>query len=163
MSQTKLIVLGALFTSLTVIFQMVPVFFSEAFVLVTMLSALPIYMTAKLDPKIGVAGYITAAILITLFSTHEGLFFACANGVVGLALGVTHFYTNKKIIIISIATVALTFTLSTVTFVIGIPVFGFVMNTSILIQIAILLIFSLLYCMFYFYISNMVFRKIFLS
>ena len=53
MSRTKLIVLGALFTSLAVIFQMVPVVFSKAFVLVTMLSAIPIYLTAKMDPKTG--------------------------------------------------------------------------------------------------------------
>lgn len=162
MSQTKLIVLGALFTSLAVIFQMVPAFFSEAFVFVTMLSALPIYITAKLNPKIGIVGYITAAILITLFSTHEGLFFMCTNGIVGLALGITHYYTNKKMIIISLSTITLTIALSIMTFIIGIPVFGFVLNTGITIQICILLAFSLVYSIFYFYISHIIFKKIFL-
>jgi len=162
-SRTKLIVLGALFTSLAVIFQMVPVVFSKAFVLVTMLSAIPIYLTAKMDPKTGAIGYITAGVLITLFSTHEGLFFIFTNGVVGLSLGITHYYTNKKVIIISISTLALTLALSTMTFIIGIPVFGFAMKVNILLQICILLIFSLIYSIFYFYISNLVFKKIFLS
>lgn len=162
MNRTKLIVLGALFTSLAVIFHMVPVLFSEALVLITMLSALPIYITAKMDPKIGLAGYITAAILITLFSSHEGLFFTCANGVVGLTLGLTHYYTNKKIIIISTSTVTLTLMLSIMTFLMDISIFGFVLSTSFFIQLCILIIFSLLYNIFYFYIANLVFKKIFL-
>ena len=114
MSQVKLIVLGSLFTSLAVIFQLVPVFFSEAFILVTILGAFPIYLTAKLDPKTGVIAYITAAILITFFSSHEGLFFMCTNGIVGLSLGISHYYTNKKIIIISISAISLTFALASI-------------------------------------------------
>lgn len=153
MSRTKLIVLGAFFTSLAVVFQLIPVLFSEAFVLMTMLSALPIYIIAKMDPKIGVAGYIAAAILISLFSVHEGLFFLCTNGVVGLALGGTHHYTNKKIIILSVSTALLTLALSLMTFIIGIPAFGFVINTSIFMHICLLLLFSLVYSIFYFYIA----------
>lgn len=160
MSRTKLIVLGAFCISLAVVFQIIPVLFSEIFVFVTMLSALPIYMIAKMNPKIGVAGYITAAILITLFSVHEGMFFLCTNGVVGLALGGTHYYTNKRSIIFSISAILLTLALSMMTFIIGIPVFGFVINANIFIQVCILLIFSLVYSIFYFYVSNLVFKII---
>ena len=125
-----------------------------------MLSALPIYMIAKMNPKIGLTGYIAAAILISLFSVHEGLFFLSTNGVVGLALGATHFYTNKRIIIFSVSTLSLTLALSIMTFVIGIPVFGFVINASVFIQICLLFVFSLIYSIFYFYISNAVFKMI---
>lgn len=160
MNRTKLIVLGAFFVSLSVVFQLIPVMFSEIFVLATMLSALPIYMIAKMNPKIGVAGYITAATLISLFSVHEGMFFMCTNGAVGLALGATHYYTNKKTIIFLISTVALTIALSTMTFIVGIPVFGFAMQINFYIQIGILLIFSLIYSIFYFYISDFIFKTI---
>lgn len=160
MSRTKLIVLGAFFTSLAVIFQIIPVLFTEVFVLATMLSALPIYIIAKMNPKIGVAGYITAAVLISLFSVHEGMFFLCTNGVVGLALGATHYYTNKKSLIFLVSTIALTIALSTMTFIIGIPVFGIVIKASVCGQIGILLVFSLIYSIFYFYISNYVFKII---
>lgn len=156
MSRTKLIVLGAFFTSLAVVFQLIPVLFSEVFVLTTMLSALPIYMIAKMNPQIGIAGYIAAAILISLFSVHEGLFFLCTNGVVGLALGGTHYYTNKKTIIFSVSSLCLTLALSIMTFIIGIPVFGFVIETGVLMQIFILLVFSLVYSIFYFYLANAV-------
>ena len=117
-------------------------------------------MIAKMNPKIGIVGYITAGLLISLFSVHEGMFFLCTNGVVGLALGASHYYTNKKAIIFLISTIALTIALSTMTFIVGIPVFGVVIKTNTYIQIGILLIFSLIYSIFCFYIANFIFKTI---
>ncbi len=163
MSRTRLIVLGALFASLAAIFQIVPVIFSPIFIVIAILSGLPIYLIAKLNPKIGLAAYVTAIFLIALVSAHGAMLFLCINGVVGLALGATHYYTDKKSTIILLATVALTITLtiglSIMTFIIGIPIIGFA-TTNVFIDISIIMIISLLYIIAYFYMSNYIFKKI---
>ena len=160
MISTRIIVIGGLLTCLSVLFQSVPILFSEVLVFVTILSALPIYIIAKISPKAGAAGYIIAAILIMFLSAHEGLFFLCSNGIVGLSLGVCHHYTNKKLTIYAISSAALTIALSVMNFVIGIPVFGMKMPYSIYIQLGILLLFSWIYIIFYFYIANFFFKII---
>lgn len=137
--------------------------FSQAFILLTIFSALPIYIMTKINPKIGITGYVTAAFLIFLVSAHGAMLFLCTNGIVGVALGGAHYYTNKKSIIIAVATVALTVTLSiglsVMTFIIGIPIMGFAAK-NIVVDIGILMICSLLYNIAYFYMSNYVFKKV---
>ena len=154
-SNTKIVVLGAFLICLSVLFQLIPVVFSEAFVLATILSGVPIYIIARLKVKIGVAAYIVAAIIIMLVSVHEGVFFICTNGAIGLSLGICHNHTNKKIIIYSISSVALTAALSVMNFIIGIPIFGFKLPVATLIEIGIILVFSFLYSIFYFFIIRL--------
>lgn len=156
----KLIVLGSFMAIIAFIFQIIPVLFSEAFIFVTILSGIPIYISARKKPIIGLLTYIVAGILVVLLSVHEGFFFFFTNGIVGLSLGMSNFYIEKSIVNGIIGGIILTISLSIMTFVFGINIFGKKFSFHILIQLIILTIFSLLYCLIYNKFSNFVFNKI---
>lgn len=155
LSNTKLIVLGAFLVCLSALFQLLPVVFSEVFVFATIFSGVPIYSIAKLKVKVGIAAYIGTAIIIMLVSLHEGMFFLCTNGVIGLSLGICHNRTNKKLIIHSISGIVLAFALCIMNFIIAIPVFGFKLPVSHLIEMSIIMVFSFLYSIVYFFIIGL--------
>lgn len=99
MNKTRIIVLGALLAALAALFQLIPYFFSEMLVLLTIFSGLPIYIISRIKPKVGVLSYIVASAIIIFFTLHEGLFFLCTNGIIGLSLGICNYYTKRKSII----------------------------------------------------------------
>lgn len=72
---TKLIVIGALFAITAAVFQLLPILLSEVFVFLTIFSAIPIYVVARINPKAGVLSYFVASMIIMILSVHEGLFF----------------------------------------------------------------------------------------
>ncbi|MFL0266758.1 hypothetical protein [Candidatus Clostridium radicumherbarum] len=160
MSNTKTVVVGALLAVIAALFQVIPVFLSELFVILTILSAVPIYIVSRLSPKIGLLSYFTASMLIMLISTHEGIFFLCTNGIIGISLGICSYYTKKKTITWLISSVILTITLSIMNYGIGIPVFGTNIPGGIIIQLAILFIFSVVYNIFYYNFSSLIFKLI---
>ena len=158
--KTKTIVIGALFAVITALFQVIPVLFSEVFIFLTIFSAVPIFIVSRINPKAGFLSYIVASILIMLISTHEGLFFLCTNGVIGLSLGLCRYYTSRKTIIYIISSLSLTLTLSIMNYGIGIPVLGTKIPGGIIIQIALLFLLSLAYNIFYYYFSDFIFRTL---
>lgn len=158
MTNTKLITIGGLLTGLAVLFQIIPALFSEAFIPITMLSALPIYIIARLNPKTGLIAFAVAGILIMAVTTHEGLFFLFTNGPVGLSLGMVHHFTAKKLIILLGTSLVLTFTLSIMNFVIGIHVFGTKIPGVLWVQLVILYLFSFVYIVIYFHLANFLFN-----
>ncbi len=160
MENTKTLVIGALFAIMSALFQSLPVIFSEAFVLFTIFSAIPIYIVARISPKAGVLSYVVAAMLIMIISTHEGLFFLCTNGAIGCSLGISSFYTNKKAIIWAFSSIALTITLSIMNYGIGIPVFGAKLPGALYFQLFILFLFSVLYNVIYSYLGDFVFKRL---
>lgn len=151
---TKTIVIGSLLAAIAAIFQLIPVFLTEGLVFLTILSAIPIYLISIINPKVGLLSYIITGILVMIFSIHEGLFFLCTNGVVGMSLGMSSYYTKKKLIIWAISSITLTISLSIMNYVIGIPVFGFKIPGGMPIQIVILFVFSLIYNIIYYYIIS---------
>jgi len=155
LSNTKIIVVGAFLICLSVLFQLIPVVFSEALVLATIFSGVPIYIISKLKIKIGVAAYIVSAIIIMLVSVHEGVFFLCSNGAIGLSLGICHNRTDNKLAIYSISAVVLAAALSIMNFIIGIPIFGFRLPVSAFREIVIIFTFSFFYSIFYFFIIRL--------
>ena len=158
--ETKTIVIGALFAVITALFQVIPVLFSEVFIFLTIFSAVPIFIVSRINPKTGFLSYIVASILVMLISTHEGLFFLCTNGVIGLSLGVCGYYTNRKTIIYIISSLTLTFALSIMNYGIGIPVLGTKIPGGMIIQLAILFALSLACNIFYYYFSDFIFRTL---
>jgi hypothetical protein len=158
MINTKIIVTGALLAVIAALFQSVPVFFSEMLVLLTVFSAVPIYISSRINPKAGILSYFVAAILITLISTHEALLFLCTNGIVGVTLGISCYYTNKRAVIWLTSSLALTTALSIAYYGIGIPVFGAKLPGATMLQLGIILFFSLVYNIVYYYFSVFVFR-----
>lgn len=145
MSYTKQLTLGGILAGLAVLFQIAPVMLTEVFVPITIFSTVPIYLVSRINPKAGFAAYVSAALVIAIFSVHEGVFFLCTNGLVGLSLGVCAFYTCRKITGVLLASLLLTAALEFVTYVVGIPVFGFKLQFGIWLQAAVLFIFSVVY------------------
>lgn len=160
MVNTKTLVIGALFAIMAALFQVLPVLLSEAFVLFTIFSAIPIYIVARISPKAGALSYLVAAMLIMTISTHEGLFFLCTNGAIGCSLGICSYYTNKKAIIWVCSSIALTMTLSIMNYGIGIPVFGTKIPGALYFQLVILFLFSFLYNVIYSYLGDFVFKRL---
>ena len=74
-------------------------------------------------------------------STHEILFFLCTNSVVGTSPGVYRYYSNRKAIIFSISSLALTIALSIIDYGIGITVFGTIIVEGMMTQLVILYIY----------------------
>lgn len=160
MSNTRPLVIGALFAIMAALFQSLPVIFSEVFVLFTIFSAIPIYIVARINPKAGVLSYLVAAMLIMIISTHEGLFFLFTNGVIGCSLGISSSYTNKKAIIWASSSIVLTVTLSIMNYGIGIPVFGTNLPGALYFQLLILFLFSVLYNVIYSYLGDFIYKRL---
>jgi hypothetical protein len=160
MDKTRAIAFGGIMTCTAVLLQCLPVFLTEAFVILTMLSALPIYIVTRIDSKTGIAALIASFILISLFSTHEALFFIFTNGPIGVVLGTLSCFKKKKSVVVLEASLVMTFTISIMNFLIGIPIFGTPIPGNLIIQIIILIMFSIVYSTLYLYFCEIVFNKI---
>lgn len=160
MYKTKILVLGALMACISAIFQILPVFLSEAFALLTIFSAIPIYIISRMNPKIGISTAIISFIIISFFSIHEAILFVFTNGTAGAALGCFAYFTNKKAITLPSSAVILSCTLCFVNFAIGIPVFGAPIPGNHLIQVLIIFAFSLVYCFIYSFLCEFIFKKL---
>lgn len=157
---TKTIVIGALFAVIAALFQLIPTLLSETFIFLTIFSAVPIYIVSRVNPKAGILSYFVASMIIMILSVHEGLFFLCTNGIVGISLGICSFYKKSKIITWVLSSLMLTITLSIMNYGIGIPVFGSKIPGSLAIQIAIIFAVSTIYNIFYYYFSSFIFKLV---
>jgi hypothetical protein len=160
MNRTKIIVIGALMAAVAAMFQSLPVLLSEVFVLLTIISAIPIYIASRINPLSGILSYIVAFVLIFMVSTHEALFFMCTNGIVGLSLGLCRYYKLKKPIIILISSFTMTISLSIMNYGIGIPIFGTAIPGPLPVQVLILYVFSTSYNLIYLLASDAIYKKI---
>ena len=156
--KTNDITTGGILAGAAALFQVVPIFLSEIFVFVTMLSALPIYFAAKKNERMGCVAYFCTILLVGIFSTHEAMFFAFSNGVIGLSLGLASHRTSKKSVIVSFGALALTCSLCIINFLLGIPVFGTQVPGSITYQIIFIFIFCLIYNIFFFFSADYLFK-----
>lgn len=157
--KTKILVIASLLSAIAALFQLIPVIFSEAFLLLTVFSAIPIYIVSRINYKAGILSYFAASLIIMTLSVHESLFFLCTNGIVGLSLGIFSGFFNKRFIICLFSSLILTTSLSILNYGIGIPVLGMKIPGTIINQISILLLFSFVYSIFYLYISNYIFNS----
>lgn len=149
---------GGLLICLSSVLQLIPASFGEIFVIVTIFSAIPIYILSRLNPKVGLLGYIIAGILIFFFNAHEGLFFLFTNGVVGFSLGTFNYMLKSRLLISLSSGIVLTLSLTLVNFIIGIPVLGVNLPGNLLIQISIIMVFSLIYCSIYLFLANFIYN-----
>lgn len=149
------ITLGGFLVGISIVFQLIPVVFGEAFILATILSAFPIFILAKINPRTGFIGFVVAGILVLSFDSHEGLFFLFTNGPVGLSLGTLSYYSKVRRCIFIGAGLILAFTLSIMNFILGIPILFISIPGTLLIQVSILIIFSIFYCFMYLYIADL--------
>lgn len=158
MINTKNIIIGSLFAAIAALFQLIPVVFSEVLVFLTIFSAVPIYIVSRINPKTGFLSYLVASMIVMILSVHEGVFFLCTNGIVGISLGIFSYYTRSKATIWILSSIALTITLSIMNYGIGIPVFGMKIPGGIIIQILIIFLVSVTYNIFYYYFSSSIYN-----
>jgi len=143
-----------------VMFQIIPVLFTEVFAFVTSLSALPVYFMSRVHPRTGVMVFFVSAALVMTISIHEGLFFLVVNGPVGLSLGIFHRFTKTKTTAALAASGILTVSLSIVNYALNVPVFSPGLRTSTGLGILILFLFSVVYCSLYINVADLFFRKV---
>lgn len=158
--KARIIVISSLFAATAALFQLTPIFFSEFFIFLTIFSAIPIYIVSRIDSKAGILSYFVASMIVMTLSVHEGLFFLCTNGIIGLSLGICSNYTKKKAIIWLFSSIMLTITLSIINYGIGIPVFGIQVPGVMTVQIGIIFLVSVVCNVFYYYITSFVFKNL---
>jgi hypothetical protein len=157
MIKTRLLVLGGICAGLTVLFQTIPVFLSEIFVIATIFSVLPVYIMARLNPVYGISTFITAAFIIFAISPHEGIFFLLTNGIIGLALGICRHYTNYSLLQIAVSSLSLATALIISSMALGINAFGFEITDTIGLEALVLTVFSFIYCTLYMKFANFIY------
>ncbi len=114
-------------------------------------------LIARMSPRAGLLAVVLAAILVSMISTHEGLFFLCTNGPVGLFLGVCRHLRIGRAATSVISGLALTSTLSLMSFVVGIPVLWIPLPGPLSAQLALLALFSTAYSALYMYLADFAF------
>lgn len=149
---------GGLLICLSCILQLLPVSFGEVFVIASIFSAIPIYILSRLNPRVGLFGYIISGILIFLFNSHEGLFFLFTNGIVGFSLGAFNYRFKSRILVSLFSGIVLTLSLSVVNFIVGIPVLGTNLPGNLFTQISFLIFFSIVYCFIYLLFASFIYN-----
>ncbi|MDR7871187.1 MAG: hypothetical protein RIN55_10025 [Tissierellaceae bacterium] len=158
MGSTKNIAIGALFAVIAALFQLMPFFFSEFFVFLTIFSAIPIYIVSRINPKSGVLSYFTACLLIITLSVHEGIFFLSTNGIIGLTLGICSYYMKRRVTIWTVGSIVLATTLIIMNYCIEIPILGIELPGSMIIQMGIIFTISIVSNILYYYFSDFIYN-----
>ncbi|MGE5632588.1 MAG: hypothetical protein ACM3TR_16075 [Caulobacteraceae bacterium] len=149
MFNTRILTLSGLLVGLAVIFQLIPGFFSEAFVFITILSGFPIYIITQLNRRLGFAAYIAVSIIVILVSVHEGIFFICTNGIIGFSMGFLRGKLRSKSAVSAWTAAAVVVMLFVLNYLIGINIFDYSILKSPVAQIISLFCFLFLYCVAY--------------
>lgn len=158
MSSTKKTTVLVVLTVFTVLFQIIPAIFSHKYVLLTMFSALPIYLITRISGPMGLIAFVAAGISIFGISSHEGLFYLFTNGPVGLVLGLGEHFSKRDLTAAFLTAITLAITLSLLNFVIGIKVFGTDIPGPLGVQILLIFLFSFMYCIMYSFMADFVYR-----
>jgi phage shock protein PspC (stress-responsive transcriptional regulator) len=160
MKNSKIIALGGVLAGFSVLFQIVPVIFTELFTIVTIFSALSIYIACMLHPSVGLCSAAAAAVITLIISPHEGMFFICTNGITGLCLGLCSYYSISPTISILINSFALTTTLNILTVVFDINVFGVGIPLTFWLQTVCIFTFCTIYSFGYMHLAKFIYKRI---
>ncbi len=158
MRKVKYLTIGGLCTALAVLFQVMPVFLTEAALPLSILSIIPIYFVTRLNSRIGFQAYMASGLLIMFITVHEGLIFFFANGIAALSLATFTNQRSSKILCIVLSTMVLTCSLLILNFAIGFPLFGGDLSISYVYQSLLILIVAFIYCILMGYLCEFTFR-----
>ncbi len=156
----RMISTGGLFIAIAVMCQTCPAVFSEAFVLVSLLSALPVYVASRLVPKLGVMVFLGTAMVTFFISFHEGLFFVLTNGPFGLILGIVHGCLKKYLVAWITSGGALAGTMLILDNVFKVQVFGYPLGLDLFSKFVFFLGFALIYSNLYLRGADLLYRKL---
>lgn len=135
------IIAGGILTALALFFQSAPLWLSGIGLFISPLATLPVALAAALSIPLGAVVYTAAAFLLMLADPQEAAIFLLATGLLGMASGFSR--TREHRVLIPAA--ALCIGLLALTNLGLIPVFGGITPRSVLLQIPVYALFSLLY------------------
>jgi len=119
----KFISFGAIFTSISVIFQSAPVLLPAIGLVISPFSTLPVALAASYSITLGMAVYISTALLLAFVYVQESVIFLFTTGLIGLATG--SLLIRKGITIsVLISSILLSLGMFVLTFLLEIKVFG---------------------------------------
>lgn len=145
MNKARFVSVGGMLTAIAVIFQSAPVFLPVLGLALSPFSTLPIAIAAYLKISLGLAVYVSSAIILTLIYIQEAIILAFTTGLLGLAIG-AFLYRKGLFISILLSSIVLTLGMGLLTYLLGIPVFGdFTSFGSIPVTIFVFFLFSLVY------------------
>ncbi len=160
MNRTKIIVIGVIMAMIATVVQSIPAFLSQAFALLTIFSALPIYTAARTNPYAGVVAYLATVLLVLFVDPHEALSFLFTNGVVGFSLGICCNRKLKKLTTLGGSSAALAVTSGILNYGLGYPFLGVSIPGILPVQLVLLLLFSFVYNFIYLVFADFVYKKI---
>jgi hypothetical protein len=155
----QIIAVGGICSTLSVILQLAPIYFSGLGLLLSPLSSLPVIFAALNSVVCGSFSYLCTGLIILIISPHESVIFLLTTGLFGLVLGINY---NKKFITAVIMSGSVLFSgINILIYFIGVAAFGDAL-TDIPLHIAeiIILIFSFIYSVIWMVILKIIFRRI---
>ena len=145
MNKVRLISIGGILTTITVLFQSAPVFLPAVGLLFSPLSTLPVAIAAFYHIPLGLTVLISSALILTLVSIQEAIILLLTTGLLGIVIG-TFLYRKGMLISIVFSTIILFLGMVSLTYIVGISAFGdLTSSASIPLTLFIFTVFSLIY------------------
>lgn len=146
----KLISVGGLFTSLTVLFQSAPVFLPVIGLAFSPFSTLPVAIAAIKNIYLGVAVFCSSAFLVFMVSPQESMILLSSTGLLGIVLG-SLLHRRRTLVSIPASSLALTMGMIVLTHIAGVPAFvEFAEGIPFPVTLGVFLIFSVVYVIVWF-------------
>lgn len=155
MSVGRFISIGGILTTVTVLFQSAPLFLPMLGMALSPFSTLPIAIAAVINVSLGLTVFFSSVLILTLFSVQETLILFFTTGILGVVMGAL-LYRNGLLISILLSSIALTFGMALLTYIIRFLAFvEFTNSYTVSLTLLIFFIFSMIYTS----IWNVCFRK----
>lgn len=159
-NSAQIVCFGGILSALAVLFQSSPIFLPVFGMLLSPFATLPIAAAAASSASTGVISFLSATVIISFISPQEGVIFFLTTGSFGLVLGLCH-NGKKAVHCIAISAAALFTGINILMRIAGIASFSSInLNMPLIIEIFVLVIFSLLYSCLWLLILNLVVRLI---
>lgn len=150
--QLKQYTFACLITAMVMALELVAATTGEALAALTVLSALPIYVLGRERVANALLSYTSVTLLLLAVNPHQCLFFVGTNGLLGLALGISHQKIAGKLTASLVSGLALFFGTVATAFVLGFLVAWWIP--------VVLFPFCLLYTALYGFIAGKLYAKL---
>jgi len=145
MNVGRFICIGGILTAISVLLQSAPVFLPAIGLILSPLSTLPIAIAAVSCISLGFAVFFSSALILVLVNVQETIILLFTTGLLGIVTG-TLLYRKGTFISILFSSIALTFGMMFLTYIVGISAFvDFSSTLSIPLIFLIFFSFSLIY------------------
>lgn len=155
--------MAGILTGLAIVLQVLPGLLSTQAVLLTVLSALPIFIITRIQPILGPLAYWLAGLLLFVVAPQQSVFFILVNGPLGVLLGIGPLYSGDNRLISLITGMVVAINVGIILFGFQVQIFGAWLMGPLALQMAILALISFLFCYAYLRLANLVLKQPFLE